>query len=1062
MAPRILESIDDLIAVMGIPFSDEQIAAITAPAAPTVIVAGAGSGKTTVMAARVVWLVGRGVVDPDQVLGLTFTRKAVGELRQRIDQALDRLTSWSATAADADPTPDGAWAIGRPQVQTYDGFAAGLVSEFGAWLGLDAGVRLIGSAEQLMMADAVLRQLPNDPVHLADKSLSVLAHAIINLDAQMGSHLVTTEQIERWSAQAQAWLAAAPLNRQGHTYKAIGEATTVIQQRLELLAWTRLYRHERHHSSSVTFNDQMGSAVELTDRLPSIGETLRQRFPVVVVDEYQDTSAAQARLLSNLFGLGGEVSDFAITAVGDPMQAIYTWRGAAADNIHAFHQTFPAATRRRFQLSINRRSGPAVLQAANAVIGQLSSDSASGELRPAEQAADATVELMSFDQELEQATWIADHLWQGHEAGTLQTWHEAAILVRRHRDAPAIVDACRRRGVPVVQNQLKGLLQEEAVAQIRAMMTVVVDPMANPALIELLVGPRFRLSVADLAVLGRRAGQLAKEAATAAGSPDDTAILSTPPMVSLMAGVLDPGSGDFSDSAVLAFRRLREDLTTLRQFEGGLLAKVRRLVELIGLPVELHATESASIIQVEQFMFFVATFARDYPHATLATLVERLMVELEEAGGLEMAPVVSTDSVQVMTVHAAKGLEWDWVVLPALNEGAFPSTSLRDNPLKNPDELPTAVRSDATAVPQVASWDDAGLKDYADRLKIALVDSETRLAYVAVTRARRQLILTHFRHRLGQVRLNEPSRYLMAIAAALGQEVSGQRDTEASAAAIEAEPVPVTIDWPQADDPCWALASQAVAASLDQLITWNSDALPAEDTVTIRAWDARLAQLRSTKESPPIDVALPAPLSVSAAMAWRRDPKAFTKRLARPLPRPQLGSQVVGVRFHDWVDRYYQQPEVGLLASATTTADATDDQLEAYKRTFLASVFADARPTGVELPFSATWRGGAITGRLDAVFARDRNPDLIPEDRDWLIVDWKTGRRPPDDLQLSLYAFSWAQMQGVALDRVALAFFHLATGRIDWVAPVDLAKLEDDWARLPQPSASTRDCFANQ
>ncbi len=138
----VIQHPEELSGLLGIPFSREQLAAITAPLAPGVIVAGAGTGKTTVMAARVVWLVGTGQVSPDQVLGLTFTRKAALELSQRVDQAL--LAAGLADGRDADEA-------GRPEVLTYDSFAGRLLAD-GLRIGVEADQRLIADATRFRLA----------------------------------------------------------------------------------------------------------------------------------------------------------------------------------------------------------------------------------------------------------------------------------------------------------------------------------------------------------------------------------------------------------------------------------------------------------------------------------------------------------------------------------------------------------------------------------------------------------------------------------------------------------------------------------------------------------------------------------------------------------------------------------------------------------------------------------------------------------------------------------------------------------------------------------------------
>ncbi|MDR2973279.1 MAG: ATP-dependent helicase, partial [Propionibacteriaceae bacterium] len=441
----------DLIEVMGVAFSDEQIEAITADPAPGVIIAGAGTGKTTVMAARVVWLVGRGVVTPERVLGLTFTRKATGELAARTQAALAKLA------------PDDER---HCAVQTYDGFASRLMGEFGAWIGSDASERVLSSVEPYILADKVLRDPGSLPGHLADKGWSTLTRAIVNLESRVQSHLIADETIVADAGRFIERLDQAPLWR-GNPYRSLVDARQVVEERLDLLGLCQRYRQAKRRESVVEFADQMAGAVGLATRLPGVGRALRERYGLVVVDEFQDTSVAQVTLLSLLFGAQGGIAEYPITAVGDPLQAIYTWRGAAADNIYSFHRWFPSASQRTYTLSINRRSGAHILDAANAVATQVRADPQLGaglavELRPADQAPESTVvvrEFLTVDEEVE---WLADDLVEAHRRGEHERWDQVAILVRRNRDVGPVLQACRARLVPIAVQEVGGLLSVEA------------------------------------------------------------------------------------------------------------------------------------------------------------------------------------------------------------------------------------------------------------------------------------------------------------------------------------------------------------------------------------------------------------------------------------------------------------------------------------------------------------------------------------------------------------------------------------------------------------------------
>ena len=157
---------------LGIAFSDQQLAAITAPLEPNVIIAGAGSGKTTVMAARVVWLVGRGLVQPEEVLGLTFTRKAAAELSARIRSAL-------LTAGIVDPN---AWSEqGEQVVMTYDAFAGRLVNDFGLRIGVESDQKMITGATRYRLAAQAVTQVRGALPGLAHLRPATVAERLLKL-----------------------------------------------------------------------------------------------------------------------------------------------------------------------------------------------------------------------------------------------------------------------------------------------------------------------------------------------------------------------------------------------------------------------------------------------------------------------------------------------------------------------------------------------------------------------------------------------------------------------------------------------------------------------------------------------------------------------------------------------------------------------------------------------------------------------------------------------------------------------------------------------------------------
>ncbi|MDR0487972.1 MAG: ATP-dependent helicase [Propionibacteriaceae bacterium] len=1013
---KTLTHIQQLSELMKIPFSEEQAEAITSPMAPSVIIAGAGTGKTTVMAARVVWLVGTGAITPERVLGLTFTRKAAAELAMRITSALDLLK-------DDDDSQ-----FGVPTISTYDAFASTVVSQFGFWMGRSRDSRIITGGEQYLLADEVLRCIQEPPGTLANKSWDSVVTNIPRLESRIQSHLVDDDQILQYTLRFMEGLDSAPRNRHGNVYVSIREAQTIAEERLALLRLCQEYRELKVKQGVLEFGDQMALAVKLAGTLPIVGEDLRERFGLVVVDEYQDTSPAQARLLSAIFGHEAGIEGYPITAVGDPLQAIYTWRGAAVDNIFSFHESFPCAQPIITTLSINRRSGPQILDVANHISAGVRADPLLGgrttvELQPSVDTSDAQVTIRQFYTWDEEAEWIAESIAGSGESGQIEQWSHIAILVRRHREVGALVEACGRHQIPVEVQDLGGLILVESISQVMAMMTLLTDIRANPEVVEILAGPRFRLSTADLESLGRRARDLAKQQAQ-----------ESPYEERLFDAVANPGQTGFSEHALHSFELLVHDIESLKSSYGTVLDQVRRIVAQIGLDTEIcaHGTHA----HLDGFLDIVASFSQVHPGASLASLLGYIRAEEEYSHGFAKAGSSQHDAVKIMTIHHAKGLEWETVYLPCLTQGVFPGERLTDNPIRSACALSTALRSDWPAMPQISQITNAGLITHGDDLKQALRMGEDRLAYVAVTRAKSTLVMTSHLWRSEALSQRTPSHYFEQ-ACEVGSSKVHRVDPSSDEGRTPRPHRREAVAWPEEGNLILSDARDAVRRAMDSIVTWESGDLPREVVTQIESWDEMILILDSeVSQDRVIDVPLPAPLSASQLVRLREDSEAFVQALTRPMPRPPSQAARRGTLFHQWVEQYYS-------SSPLVVQESIPGDITTLCTHFLTSPFSLGRPMRVEEEFVTTIAGHAITGRIDAVFAAQENPELVPPGKAVLIVDWKTGFGHADPQQLAVYARAWAAMKNIDTHKVAAGFFFAATGQfVDVDLDVDSI---DEW-----------------
>ncbi|MER5555890.1 ATP-dependent DNA helicase [Streptomyces sp. NPDC002793] len=770
---------EQLKELLGIPFTPEQTACITAPPAPQVIVAGAGSGKTTVMAARVVWLVGTGQVAPEQVLGLTFTNKAAGELAERVRKALVAAGVTDPDVIDPDNPP------GEPSISTYHAFAGRLLTDHGLRIGLEPTTRLLADATRYQLAARVLREAPG-PYPALTRSFPTLVSDLLALDAELAEHLVRPEQLTEHDTELLHTLETARL-----TNAELRKLPETAEARCELLDLTRRYRAAKRGRDLLDFGDQIALSAELALTRPEVGALLRDEFRVVLLDEYQDTSVAQRLLLAALFGAGGAggaggTGGHAVTAVGDPCQAIYGWRGASVANLDDFPQHFPHADgtpATRYSLSENRRSGGRLLHLANGLAEPLRAMHEGVEaLRPAPGAErDGTVRCALLRTHAEEIDWLGGSL--AHLVRTGTPPGEIAVLCRTAGDFPRIQAALVARDVPVEVVGLSGLLHLPEVADLVAVCEVLQDPGANASLVRLLTGPRWRIGHRDLALLGRRARLLVHRSAPGDEDVDPDQRLAEavegidPAEVISLADALDTflesgGSEDdqlpFSAEARVRFARLATELRDLRRsLADPLMDVLHRVLATTGLEVELSASPHALAARrretLANFLDVAAGFAAVDGEATLLAFLGFLRTAAQYEKGLDNALPGGENTVKVLTAHKSKGLEWDVVAVPGLVGGQFPSTQSRDAWTTQSRVLPHPLRGDAATLPTLHSFDAKGLKAFKDELKEHQRTEELRLGYVTFTRPRSLLLGSGHWWGPSQKKPRGPSAFLDAL-----------------------------------------------------------------------------------------------------------------------------------------------------------------------------------------------------------------------------------------------------------------------------------------------------------
>ncbi|WP_062312005.1 ATP-dependent DNA helicase [Demequina rhizosphaerae] len=1036
--------------VTGRPPTPEQAGVIGAGLDPMLVVAGAGSGKTETLSLRIVYLLDHAkelfgtAISPDEILCLTFTRKAAAEIAERAEHRI-------ATAFGEDPS--------RPpaSVSTYNAYSAQLVAEHGLRLGIDPDATTLTAAALWQLASDVVTSwtAPLD----TDAAVSTVTAAISRLAGQLRDHDVAPELLREWAVGALAALEELPKNAGDRAPGPLTTRTGSPNDHAKRIAKLRTlaavsalveeFQRRKREASQLDFADQVAFAAELS-RLDAVQAVERGRYRAILLDEFQDTSPGQLRLFARLFG-----ADHHVMAVGDPNQAIYGFRGASESALPMFVEEFAHGREvRQASLSVSWRNEGSVLDVANAAAGPLREASRVEVLPLRSRAA-----YLGHDEPTRRAPGVDGLVTEDHvqEADAVVAYlqvrraelgpdeqgrpRDAAILCRRRAQFAAMVEALVRAGVDYEVVGLGGLVDTPEVSDLVALLEIAHDPSRGDSAMRLLTSERVALGIRDLASLQDWARELAgpREARDSESSLVDA--LATPPP----AGWVSREGRSLSAVAHGRIVRLQRAVDAIRTRTYLSLPELILAAERAwGLDIEAAVArpDGRAARNVDAFVDAARQFAAGAERATLGAFLAWLEAARSEEGGLEL-PVKEPEpgAVQVLTVHAAKGLEWDVVAVPGLVDGHFPSVGEPSS--RRPYytdagwrgrgvELPYELRLDREDLPH---WDwrsaaDHGtladsLEDFERACGEHRVAEERRLFYVAVTRARSHVLLSAS-WRVGGATVRTPSCYLRELVdlGMLSDSGWAPRPEDDAAVAVE----PVTAAWPAPPTEA-QLGRRALAQDVRGAMAGGAEA--GQDPADA-AWErlplgreiAAMLEERRERERGVGDVALPAHLSTSGLVSLRRDREAFTAQLRRPLPAEPTPAARRGSLLHAWIEAQYGH--VPLLSLDDLGPGEDEADLEALKDAFARSEWAGRTPSHIEVDVELPVGGVTVRSRIDAVFPAGAGLDRVT------VVDWKSGSAPRDaeeraarEVQLAVYRLAWSEWTGVPLADVDAAFHYV-------------------------------------
>jgi DNA helicase-2/ATP-dependent DNA helicase PcrA len=901
--------------------SDAQRDAVLHGDGPLLIIAGAGTGKTTVLTRRIAHLIASKRARPEQILALTFTEKAAVEMAERVDQLIP-------------------YGYAETWIGTFHAFGDHVLRESALEVGLSPEFRVLTRPEQVIFLRERLWRLPLQryrPLGDPTRHLS----ALLGLVSRAKDEDVAPARYREWAEQRAAAAGPDP------------DRHDEAERHRELAAFYESYQALLAEADAADFGDQIARALALLRDRPAVLARLRERYRYVLVDEFQDTNHAQLEMVRLLAGTERPN----ITVVGDDDQAIYRWRGAAAANLLAFRRQYPQA--REVVLTENHRSTQVILDSASRLIAYNNPyrlEVMAGldkRLRSTRRTGPAVrhLHLDSVSAEADTvAALIEERLLAGYRPRDL------AILVRSNSDADPFLRALNVKGVPHRFTGNRGLYAREEVRLLVSFLRALASPDDSVPIFHLAGGELYRMPERDLIRLNRHAAKKNRPLLEVLrGLPADEELKAigeaTRAAAARLVGDLDEAAKDVPG------RRTGEVLYRYLQ-ASGLLARLSK---------EATAQAEARVKNIARFFDIVKGYGDVAEHDRVPAFVAHLDL-LREAGD---DPAVAEadpddDAIPVLTVHKAKGLEFPVVFLVGCVEQKFPLRARRD-----------ALELPADLLPEAPLGGDPHLQE------------ERRLFYVAMTRAKEELILTSASD-YGTGRARKVSRFAVE-ALDLPSPAPAPRRSRAMEALSRHQPVPPETVRPEAP----MAEGETLTLSFRQID------------------DYRTCPLKY-KYIHRLKVPLLVHHRVIYGSAVHKAVQAHFRARAEGLPSSE--EDVIAAFRAAWVSE-------GFLSR-----EHEEQRLRAGEEALRRFVREDAqdplRPTGVEQEFAFFVGRTKVQGRYDLVVER---PGGVT------ILDFKTGavddaeearKRAKESLQLDVYALAHLRTVGRLPDRVELRFLE--------------------------------------
>lgn len=658
--------------------NEEQARAVRHGEGPLLIVAGAGTGKTTVITRRIAWLIQEGLAKPENILALTFTDKAAGEMEERVDQLL----------------PYGYVDL---QISTFHAFCEKLLRDYGVEMGLPRDFKMLAEIDAWLLARQHFDRFELDRYRPLGNPTKYLRGLLTHFSRCKDS-AIAPEQYLAFAAEKRADLDAA---------NAPDEATTEVERVTELARAYHSYQQILIENDSLDFGDIIAYALRLLRQRPNVLKAVRAKYSFVLVDEFQDTNLAQYELVKLIAGPKNN-----LTVVGDDDQAIYSFRGASLENILTFESDYPTAA--RVVLTDNYRSVQTILDHAHRFIqannpnrlearaeGNLSKRLKSSRK---DEGAVEHVHCATLEEEVNE---VARKILALKEKEPELAWSDFAILTRSNDAAMPFLAALDRRRIPYTFFAMRGLYIKPAILDVVAFLRVLDNPFDSPSFYRVLSHPAFGVPHVALVGLSHAANRKGKSLYEACQN------------ARVWGGLAADDLGKV-DALLSLVTRLRPEASK-RKASELFVHVVREAGYVEYLNGRDDRTKAEAFAFLEQFFRRIKAFEERHENPVLKHFLEEYKHERDagEEGSLSPDQESGPDNVRVMTVHGSKGLEFKHVFVVSLIDQRFPSVARREA-IPLPDGLVPATHGEG-------EWH---------------LEEERRLFYVAMTRAKEGLYLT--------------------------------------------------------------------------------------------------------------------------------------------------------------------------------------------------------------------------------------------------------------------------------------------------------------------------------